>query len=462
MTPLFHDPVLMSATAVSALFSAIWEGTILALAVAICLRFLPRLSAASRSVVWMSVFSIVILLHVIPVFPVRNSGTSLARGFHGHAVQLDMRWSIAIAAVWALLSAWRLSQLVLTGVRLHRLAGTATPLHAEGAIAAILGGKSTDGTNRTSGRAAELCTSDEVERPCVFGFLRPRVLIPPAVAHKLSAQELEQVVLHEMEHLRRGDDWSNLLQKLALALFPLNPVLLWVERRVCAERELACDDRVLRSSGARKAYAICLTHLAEYSMVRRSLSLVLGAWERQSELVRRVHRLLRGPGESIGGRNAVLLTGGVICAVLASAAALAGSPQLISFTVPQPAFGQAEVQGASLHPAEMQGLQFERANVRSTGQAVLNPAAQLVKAVMPMPAAPLAVLSNPHSAKPVMRNVVKKSVKRPSIQDRQAWLVLTEWNESVMPPRIVFAVAPGNRVTYEAVEISSGWLIVQI
>ena len=59
--------------------------------------------------------------------------------------------------------------------------------------------------------------------------------------------------MHEMEHLRRGDDWTNLLQKAGLVFFPLNPASFWVERRLCAERELACDDCVLRSSGARKA-----------------------------------------------------------------------------------------------------------------------------------------------------------------------------------------------------------------
>jgi beta-lactamase regulating signal transducer with metallopeptidase domain len=66
----------------------------------------------------------------------------------------------------------------------------------------------------------------------VFGFLHPRILIPPALLERLTSPELQQVVLHEMEHLRRRDDWTNLLQKMGLVLFPLNPVLLWVERRL--------------------------------------------------------------------------------------------------------------------------------------------------------------------------------------------------------------------------------------
>lgn len=441
MTPLLHDPSLVSAAAVSALFSAIWEGTILAAGAVVGLRMLPRLSAASRSAVWMSVFSLVILLHVVPAFKGAGTGEIPA-----HALYIDPRWSVAIALLWAALSLWRAAQLISSGVRLQGLAGRATPMAADDALAAIL----------QDGRAAELCVSDEVERPCVFGFFRPRILIPPAVAEKLSALELQQVVLHEMEHLRRRDDWTNLLQKICLAVFPLNPVLLWVERRLCAERELACDDRVLRSNGARKAYALCLTHLAEYSMVRRSLSLVLGAWERQSELVRRVHRLLRAPGESMGGRRAGLITAALMVGVLGGAAGLARSPELVSFARPTALTAQA----GEAQPMDLRGVKFARASVSESGMAGQGTHAQMVKAVMPERTGQAAAGGS--AQKPLLRTVARRAVKKAPVQNPQAWLVLTDWNESMMPPRIVFAVDPGYRVTYEAVRVPNGWLIVQI
>ena len=59
-----------------------------------------------------------------------------------------------------------------------------------------------------------------------------------------------------MEHLRRRDDWVNLLQKVSLVLFPLNPVLDRIEKRLCMERELR-DETVLRFTQAPKAYASC-------------------------------------------------------------------------------------------------------------------------------------------------------------------------------------------------------------
>ncbi len=83
-------------------------------------------------------------------------------------------------------------------------------------------------------------------------------------------------MLHEVGHLRRADDWINLLQKLSLVVFPLNPMLMWIERRLCLERELACDDDVLRLTKAPKAYATCLTNLAERRLEPQSGGVVAG------------------------------------------------------------------------------------------------------------------------------------------------------------------------------------------
>lgn len=432
------EPVLLaaspvSAAAVSALFSAIWEGSVLAVCVLVCLRLLPRLSAASRSVVWMNVFLLLVLLHIVPSF---RELLGIGSSVHASAIRLDPRWSIALAGLWAMLSIWRGMQLILSAIRLRQLANRATPVPPGPALLALL--QSGHGS-----RAAELCTSIEVERPSVFGFFRPRILVPPALVERLSALELRQVVLHEMEHLRRGDDWTNLLQKVGLVLFPLNPVLMWVERRLCAERELACDDRVLRSGGARRAYALCLTRLAEYSMLRRSLSLALGAWERRPELARRVHRLLLRPHESMGGRQSAIVTASLLLGILGGAMTLARSPQLVGF--------------APLAPSTVQAWSAQPAAPGEMGLRQSGGSPQLVKAVMPQ----RPVLSA-FAAKPVRRNAPKRSVRQHYVQNEQTWVVLAAWSDTETPPQMVFAVAQRNRASYAAVPIANGWLIIQI
>ncbi len=451
----------VSAGAAAALFSAIWEGAVLAIAVALCLRMFPRLSSAARSVVWLNVFVLLVLLHFVPAFaPPAADVTSR----HIPAVHLDLRWSLAIGGLWLALSLWRAVQFLLGLMHLARLARRAVPVPVDAALRALLA----DASGR---RPAELCLSDEVRRPSVLGFFRPRILLPPGLAEALTPQELEQVVLHEVEHLRRGDDWTNLVQKIGLVLFPLNPVLLWVERRLCAERELACDDRVIHSSSGRKAYALCLARLAELSLFRRSFSLVLGLWERRPELMRRVQRIVSQPSRLMGRRTAMAATGSVLAGALGCAVALARSPQLVSF-VP-------------LHPAVVVASPLDPHVVART----LGGTVQLTSAVMPVRSAePAQPGGGSMTTTPVVRRSVVKTIQHqhpacsriaransapspaelPTLEERQL-IVLTELT-TFHAPRVVLAVSGDHRTvrtvavpaTYAIVPVPNGWLIIQI
>ena len=466
MTSLLHSLTLFSASASGALLSAIWEGAVLAVCVVLCLRLLPRLGAAVRSFIWLNVFVLLLLLHFVPALESRASGLAATHLSTVHAtIHLDLRWSLAIAAVWVGLSLWRAWQLINGAIHLHRLAQRATPVSVDPELRDLL-------SVAPGGRHAELCASDEVARPSVLGFFHPRVLVPPALIRSLSAVELQQVVLHEMEHLRRADDWTNLLQKIGLVLFPLNPVLLWVERRLCAERELACDDRVVRSSAGRKSYALCLTHLAEYSIMRRSFSLVLGAWERRPELVRRVHRILSQPVRSMGRTPAILAAGGLLGGALGCALVLARSPQFVSFT---PAATPAQL-AQSLPPLNPQEL----ANA-------LGGTPRLMKAELSRPS----VQDNPGRsssfAEPATLHTAvsrRRKCRRPAPsrlaglhplplpvpdQIQRMPVVLTEFRVYEAPPRVVLAVSPDHRLVQGivrpaifAVATPNGWLIIQI
>lgn len=466
MNEIVHALSFVSASAAGALFSAIWEGAVLALGVYLCLRLLPGLSAAARSVVWLNVFVLLVLLHFVPVF-----GGSTAGPVSGHVpeIELDLRWSLVVMAIWLALSLWRAGQLLLGIVQLRRLAGRAKPLAADAELQALL-------SDASGGRTARLCTSDEILRPSVLGFLQPRVLVPADLAEHLTARELKQVVLHEMEHLRRGDDWTNLVQKVGLVLFPLNPVLLWVERRLCTERELACDDRVMQSSMGRKAYALCLTRMAEFSLFRKSFSLMLGLWERRPELVRRIQRIVSQPVRSMGRKPAMAATGSVLAGALGCAIALSHSPQLVSFLPEHVSVPQAQ----SLDPHEV---------ARALGGT-----AQLMKATMPaLPQDSVRTSlrrvgqqkDTQHTARPAVLKTVRKAhgaasqmaamdrapapARLPNL-DQRAVIVLTEVTEFQAPPRVVLAVSPDRRTArpvviparYAILPTPNGWLIIQI
>ncbi len=208
---------------------------------------------------------------------------------------LDIRWAFILAAVWLAASAFRAGELAFHALRLRRLWKVATPVGAGVEIDSRVREMLTAVSNS---RRIEICTTRDLDCPSVIGFFAPRILIPEWLFSRLTPGELEQVVLHETEHLRRRDDWTNLLQKLSLVLFPLNPALAWMERRLCREREMACDEGVIRRTQAPRAYAACLTTLAERGLqqrelLRRAHALSLGAFTRRPELVHRVHSILR-------------------------------------------------------------------------------------------------------------------------------------------------------------------------
>jgi hypothetical protein len=232
-----------------------------------------------------------------------------------------------LAAAWGVASLTRATTLLLAILRVRALWKRAVPLKFEEANASR---GLVRFSERAGSRRAELCVSDEVDRPTVIGFFAPKILIPAWLVEKLAAEEMEQIVLHEAGHLSRADDWMNLLQKIALVFFPLNPALAWVERRLCFERELACDELVLRTTGAPRTYAACLASLAEHRLGHRGHSLALGALGRESELGRRVRRILCR-GERMRPLQARLVLGGAMLGLLLAAMGFERCPQVVGF-----------------------------------------------------------------------------------------------------------------------------------
>jgi beta-lactamase regulating signal transducer with metallopeptidase domain len=340
--------------------SALWQGAAVAVALVLCLRLAPHISAAHRFAVWAAGFAVVVGLPFLPL-PVHSdaASVSMASPLQGPAarpwLQLDSRWGFLIAALWITASALRAAQLGFHSLRLRKLWKSAAPVDPGGSLRSLLAAAS------PARRSIQLCTTLELDRPSIVGFFSPRILIPEWLFDRLSPEELEQVVLHEVEHLRRRDDWTNLLQKLALVLFPLNPALAWMERHLCREREMACDEGVVRRTQAPGAYAACLTSLVERGLeqrdlLRRAHALSLGAFERRSELVRRVHSILwrKQALHPLAARAFVALVG---CALLFGSLQLARRPPIVAFVAAQ----KPDLHAAAFAPEQSRSVAAERA-----------------------------------------------------------------------------------------------------
>jgi beta-lactamase regulating signal transducer with metallopeptidase domain len=193
----------------------------------------------------------------------------------------------SLAFVWALLSLVMLVRLGLGYRNLRRLKAGAMAVPAAWQLRL----KSLSGNNGIR-RQTQLLVSEQIAAPMSLGFLNPAILIPRAFLDTLSDSEFEHVVLHELGHLRRRDDWTNLAQKLIEAMLPIQPAVYWIGRRMSIEREMACDDWVIAATGTAEPYAASLTKVAELSQWAHADILAAGATGNRSQLFSRVHHML--------------------------------------------------------------------------------------------------------------------------------------------------------------------------
>jgi hypothetical protein len=96
------------------------------------------------------------------------------------------------------------------------------------------------------------------------------------------------VLLHELAHVQRRDDWWLLAERILLAVAWVNPAAHWARRELSLSREMACDEWVVRHTGAPVAYARCLTEVAALRTRTRRLNLVANATGRPGALRRRI------------------------------------------------------------------------------------------------------------------------------------------------------------------------------
>ncbi|MBC7819310.1 MAG: M48 family metalloprotease, partial [Planctomycetaceae bacterium] len=145
-----------------------------------------------------------------------------------------------------------------------------------------------------------LAYCERVTVPTVVGVLKPMILLPITLASGLSPEQIESVLAHELAHLRRCDHLVNLLQRVIESLLFFHPAVWWVSHRVREEREHCCDDLVVACGAMPLDYAKSLLRVAELSRtskLRRSIAAVslLATGDKPSNLRQRIARLL---GES--------------------------------------------------------------------------------------------------------------------------------------------------------------------
>jgi hypothetical protein len=80
-----------------------------------------------------------------------------------------------------------------------------------------------------------------VGSPALYGFVRPRLLLPAGLTRSFSLEELRYVFLHELGHIKRRDIPIGWLITALQILHWFNPLVWLAFHRMRVDRELACD-----------------------------------------------------------------------------------------------------------------------------------------------------------------------------------------------------------------------------
>ncbi len=160
-----------------------------------------------------------------------------------------------------------------------------------------------------------------IDSPAVVGVLKPAILLPLGCLLNLTPQQLAAILAHELAHVRRHDYLMNLIQTAVETLLFFHPAMWWISRRICAEREHACDDLAVSALGGdRVSYAGALARLEE---LRAATPPAPALAARGGPLLARVRRVLdRSAAPQRASWWPAAALGAVACAlVLATATA---------------------------------------------------------------------------------------------------------------------------------------------
>jgi uncharacterized protein YjbI with pentapeptide repeats len=194
------------------------------------------------------------------------------------------------------------------------------------------------------GREIYLRLSYETETPVAIGFRRPVILIPTELATADGLAAIESLILHEYAHLRRNDDWTNLLQRAIERVFWFNPVVWFFGRRIALEREIASDDAVVEKTGEPHAYATSLWKLVREMRMPEHAVVAPGALLTRKQITVRIEQLLdkkrarlhRSPVAALGVALAGVLSVSFV-ATSAPAVELPAAPAAVAATSAAPA-----------------------------------------------------------------------------------------------------------------------------
>ncbi len=136
--------------------------------------------------------------------------------------------------------------------------------------------------------------TDKVKSPALFGYFKPRLLLPLHFLDTLETDELRYVFLHELSHLKRHDIGVSFLAVILQTIHWFNPLVWYALHQMKVDQEAACDAYVLlKSKQVRPVdYANTIVDLLERLVQNRQLTSMAGIIENKAQIRRRLTMIM--------------------------------------------------------------------------------------------------------------------------------------------------------------------------
>ena len=285
------------------------RAALIALVTAAVLRTAGIKPAAARHTAWTSVLLIMLLLPIWTVWgtkttlrllpPLESRGsiqTPLETVFPSSVRVTEMRpvqtsathptgqnwtWQSLLLIVYGLGAFGLLARLGIGMARTHRLRRRANIQDGQG-------------------------ISSECACPITVGWLHPVVILPKNW-EEWPQQQLDAVLTHEREHVRRRDPLIQWVALVNRALFWFHPLSWWLERKLAVLAEEACDAAVLARGHAPQDYSEYLLDIARSVSRSGSRLGIVGMAMPGSLLPQRIRQILNSRGELPISRARILI-----------------------------------------------------------------------------------------------------------------------------------------------------------
>lgn len=135
-------------------------------------------------------------------------------------------------------------------------------------------------------RKVKLWFSETIHTPVTFGFLKPVILLPVALMNRISTEQAETLIVHELTHIRSNDYLLNWYLVIMENIFFFNPFLHSMAGKIRLEREKYCDINVMAFEYPALLYAQTLLEAERIKQVVPAFQ--LAAVQRKKQLLQRI------------------------------------------------------------------------------------------------------------------------------------------------------------------------------